>query len=294
MSENVSVKSSVDKVYTGKPQKKSIYLVLLVVPLITAVVLGYFIVSSGYQSESVVLVVGQEKIYKKDLDFEESVFPDKYDKTELRKNVLSKMAEDSVILQAASQDGIIQLDSKIFDSPSKDYSQRLNKIAEIKKVVSEKAANVSGEIITVWFYNNEPSEFGYEKGKSIAKTKIDEIHKEVTGKKLTMLQAKAKLLADPDVRKLDPSAYLSNVYMEFRNVQAGQKITADKTFDTLLFNTKVNEYTPVVSIRGKSRGTDGEIELLYAFGYIYSKNTSQDSQTLEEWISTNRSKFIIK
>jgi hypothetical protein len=208
--------------------------------------------------------------------------------------VIEKLVQDSVVLQGSRDEGLLSLDSSFYNSQSKSYSKRLKEITRAKELINSRMDNVSGEIITVWFHNNEPSEFGYERGKILAKEKIDAIYKKVTSGELTMLQAKNTLLADPDIKKLDPSAYQTNLYMEFKDVQSGQKITADKVFDSTIRLTKVGTYTPIVSIQGKARGTNNQtIDLLYAFAYVHSRNEVSLGGNYDAWLQKYKSKYKV-
>lgn len=242
---------------------------------------------------AVIVKVGQENIYQKDLDSEMQNFPS-LKNVDRRKLLLDKMIKDSIILQGARADGIVKLDSSIFNSLQKDYYKRMDLISAIRKKIDMKGDILKGAIVSLWFYNRAPGKVGYDKGREIARDTITKLHDGVVNKRLTIQQAGQAIRNDPNLGNVD-AAYLSNALLEFSK-KPTEPIVFDGGFDAIIKQLKTNEVSDVYLAKSKQweagRPTDKMIDAVYMFAQVTEKKKT-DITSFDDWVSLKAKSYAV-
>ena len=284
MSEERKTNKNVEN--TFERSKKPIILKILLVLVVILVVIGAFFLwrwSSRVIEESrnpqhkVIIKVGQEKIYQKDLETELAYYPTKDEAA--KKLLLNKLVADSKLLQDAKKEKAITIDQSIYNSPDKDYLKRMKVIQQLKKENAKKNAGLKGSIISVWFLNDRVGPLGYEKAKLLALNKITYLHDQVKTGKMTMAEAGDNIKNDSSLAQLDPTSYKTNAITYF-NVASGEKITWESEFNQILWNLKPGEISAIYT--AKSADLDHQNEILpayYIFGQAERKATNLTKET---------------
>lgn len=241
----------------------------------------------------IIMKVGQENIYQKDLDTEEKAFPP-IKNVDKKKLLLDKIAKDSILLQGARDDGIVNLDTSVFNSPQKDYAKRIDLIGAIKKKIDEKSDNLTGAIVSIWFYNKAPGRVGYEKGRKLALAAITKIHDDVVKKKLTIEQAGQAIRNDPLLGRVDP-AYLNNALLKFSK-SPSQSLIFDPGFDAIIKKLTTGAVSNVYLAKTKQwqngQPTDSMIDSVYMFAQVTARKKSTNSG-YDDWYSQKAKSYAV-
>lgn len=241
-------------------------------------------------TKGVIAKVGDEFIYKKDLEIEVASYPP--DKNiDIKKILIEKIATDSAILQGAQADKFITLDQTVYNSPNKDYFKRMKLIEQIKDTVTKQSNSISGSFVAVWFYNNYIGPLGYEKGKELAFLKISKLHNEVKSGKITIEQAGEQIKKDTTLAQIDKS-YKSNAIANFR-VGKGETISFSPDFNALLWNLKAGEVSDIYLAKDKPRRKTENFEAVYLFGQISQKIENSKFTSFSDWVAQKKKSYEI-
>jgi hypothetical protein len=244
------------------------------------------------QVAKIVAKVGDENIYQSDLNYELSLHPQKNDPN-IKKILLEKIASDSVILQGASEDKIVTLNSSIYNSPQKEYPNRIKTVQSAKEILKKQSDSIKGKVVSLWFNNDWISPLGIEQSKKIAKEKITDLQQQVKNKQITIDEAGEKIKNDPSLAQIDP-AYQFNAIYEFTRTPDDQRpISLNKDFNTLFWQLNVGDATDVFAVRTTDMDTGVEDETLYIFGQLTDK-ISTGNVSYEKWYQQKSQKYAIK
>ncbi len=236
----------------------------------------------------IIAKVGKEHIYQKDLDLEIQAYPIK--NTNAQKLLMNKIMNDSIILQAGAKEGIIQLDQTVFDSSSKDSLKRTQLARRVKSLIEEKSVNISGTVITIWFYNVTPAPIGLEKGKELAFTKISKLHNDVVSKRLTIQQAAEEIRNDASLAQVDLQ-YKSNASFDFK-VSNNKRITFSPEFDTVIRSLQPGQISPVQLVQDTEVHTRQKIDAVYMFAQVTEKKLSEVTG-FDEWLKQHQKEYEV-
>ncbi len=217
------------------------------------------------QPDDIVAIVGEETIYRIDLENQRSLYagdssaiPDA--------EVLNAIAQDSVILQGGQADGLIRLDETFYNSPNKNYITRLKQVSTIREAVETRSGTLKGSVISIWFANDEPPALGYEQAKVFARKKITALHEQVRSGRLTIDQAAQQIKNDTSLAQID-AAYKVNAIIRFDAFQ-GEPITISEELDRELWNSNVNDVTDVILVKATPTYMTEKIDAVYVWsGY---------------------------
>src|SRR3989344_1536077 len=242
--------------------------------------------------EGTIAKVGEEYIYQNDLDTEVRLNPISSNSAQLKKQLLQKLADDSIIIQGALSDKIATADASVYNSPTKDQIKRYQLVSQIKKSIEEKADTISGFKVNIWFLNVHVGPLGYDKAKQIALEKITKLHSDVVSKKITIQQAADAIKNDSSLAAIDPS-YKSNAGGEFTSTK-DKPITITKAFDDALWNTSVGGITEVITGQSDDQDNGGKIvDAYYTFGTVTSKTQNGRIVSFEDWLAQKRKLYAI-
>lgn len=275
------------------------------VGLVVAVMIGYIVQTTFFgkktaspamptnldsaQAKDIIAKVGQENIYKSDLDFEMSAYPPQkgVDKEKL---LVQKLVKDSIALQAGGKDGLITLDSTIFNSPQKDYTKRVQLLAIMATKLNNSNKTLKGSLVSIWFFNGRAGAIGYEEGKQVALSRITELHNGVKNKTLTMKQAAQSIINDPSYEQLDTS-YKSNAILEFA-IGSKEQLTMDPIFDAKIRNLKPGQLTEIYLAKSSDPNTKQKRDSLYMFASV-AENEGVNKPNFEDWFKQKESAYEI-
>lgn len=287
--------------YTGIKQKRPVFVVLGIAIALTAIlgVVMLFKPDSSKQAkitpinpDAVIITVGGESIYKKDLDYEISSAPKPLqDNPKTIESLTTKLINDSVTLQQGNKEKIVELGSLSYNNSSKDYALRLREINKIKRTVNARAERLEGTIVSIWFFNSIIPKIGIQEAKEIVKAKINNIHAEVKSKRLTVDQAIERIKADTSLSEID-GAYISNAGYKFSATRE-DKITVDKEFDNKLWILNEGDISEVHELKDLNRRT-GQLEpVLYSFGSIAKRAATGNAVDYDKWLEESSKLYAV-
>ncbi len=240
-------------------------------------------------ADKIILKVGEENIYEKDLDTELAYFPGKKTLT-TKERLLKKLIKDSIVLQAAKTDGLITLSDSVFNSLNKNYLQRVQLVSSVTQLIENKQKSLSGNIISIWFDNTQPGPAGYNKGKEIALQKITQLQAAVKNKQITIEQAGQQIIQDTNLAQVDPS-YAANAILPF-SVNTTDKISFDPTFDAKLRSLPASGVSDVYLIKDKDN-TGNLVDAVYMFGQVLDRKSGSAGGDFDTWYAQKVSNYAI-
>ncbi len=235
----------------------------------------------------VVLKVGEELIYQKDLDFELAFYPVQAGSVEKNQLLLQKIASDSAVLQGARADGLITLDPTTFNDKNKDYLKRIQLVEKAKGLVNNKTNKVTGVIVSVWFYNfGQPGPLGYEKGQQFALEKITALHKSIQSGRMTAEQAVEAVRNDTSLAQIDPGSYKNNARQAF-SATGGDIISQNPQLDASIRKLNSGEVSDI--FLSTERGFDKPG--FYQFGQVTDKISSGQNINFDNWLKQVQQRY---
>jgi hypothetical protein len=245
-------------------------------------------VRKSTDQEKVIARVGDENIYQKDLDHEIASYP-AIPGVNVEKILLDKLVSDSIVLQAAKEDGLT-VDDSVFNSPDKNYAKRVEILKTIREEHAENAP-LQGSVISIWFFNTKPGAIGYEAGKELAFEKISAVHQQVKSGAITMEEAAYQIKNDSSLASVDP-AYRSNAYFTF-NSDGDEPITFDEGFNSVLASLKSGEISDVYLAKDKRLDTGELIDALYMFAKVETSRSSDTASDFDDWVSEEKENYDV-
>lgn len=250
--------------------------------------------NTSVSNTTVIAKVGAENIYQSDLDTE-IFFGPKNPKVDMKKQLLAKIVKDSIILQEGKKNGLVQLDTTVFNSAQKDYMKRMSLLAKLKKQVEDERQTIAGSLVAIWFYNTEEGDVGYTKGKEIALQKMTQLHSDVVSNKITMKQASEQIKNDTSLIHID-KAYKVNAYLDFSR-STNQKITISSQFDSIIRGLQKGQVSNIYLAQDKQtqRGipTGKMIDAVYMFAQVTDKKDGKSYATFEDWYAGIKNNYAV-
>ncbi|KKS97530.1 MAG: hypothetical protein UV73_C0008G0050 [Candidatus Gottesmanbacteria bacterium GW2011_GWA2_43_14] len=214
---------------------------------------------------NILVTVGEEKIFNKDLENELLYYPKK-DSREVRELLIKKLVDDSRKLQTAKDAGLITLDASVYNNPGKDYAKRIELVRQAEELLPQTKAGISGKIISVWFLNDSPPEMGIEAAQAIALNKITLLQTAVKSGQMTAEEAVENIRQDSSLALIDAS-YKENAVMEFA-VYQGEKITWEEDFDNELWGLESGGVSEIFTGKSENLDTGETVDAYYMFGTV--------------------------
>lgn len=268
---------------------------ILIIGLVLLVLFSLFVlrrrnnISQVVPGNDVIAEVGREKIYQKDLDTELSYYPED---PEAKAVLLQKMITDSVILQGASDENLIDLDQTVFNSLEKDYLKRIEMVSQAKRLLSEREDMLKGKVVAIWFFNNDYiGPLGYERGKQIAFEKLSELQKRVVDGTVTIDQAGEIIKNDKSLEQLDP-VYKNNALYEFNTKKSNPQISLSTELDNELWSLEPGGVSKVYIAKTKD-AKGQERESLYLFGQVLDKRSTGTQINIDDWVNQKKQIYAI-
>lgn len=240
--------------------------------------------------DDVLMVVGEETIYKQDLETEMSFAPNREDE-DSEAFFINKLAKDSIILQAGAGEGRIKLDSTFYNNKNKNYKKRVEMIQSVRESVEQDVDKLEGTIVSIWFFNNDyVGPLGYEGGKTRALEKLRPLYDEVVAGNISIEEAGEIIASDTELASLDP-VYKTNAIYKF-SVKANDPITFDQEFNEALKGLPEGHITEIYTLKDSNDNTRQPVDAVHAFGKL-EKRTGKGILGFEEWLVFHESNFKI-
>lgn len=292
-----------DKLLPINPEKKYHRFILLGIILVslTALAFGFYLYQDSTKTEPLVkqrqpleliAQVGDEKIYHIDLNTELAAQPENVAKDLKTKNrLLGKIAADSIIIQQAVKDKIIDVDDSVYNSPNKDYQKRINLVGEIRGKINSMSNQTSGVAYSIWFWNTNPGPMGVEKGKQFALEKITRVHKLLKDKKIDASRAGEMIKNDSSLSQVDP-AYQTNAFFNF--TKRGESVTQSQELDAMIDNIEEGKVSDIVLGKLTNKETGKVTENYYAFAAVTKKINNSGFNSFKDWFNNHKKAYAIK
>ncbi len=236
----------------------------------------------------VIMRVGNEDLYQKDLDFELSKSPQK-DDPQIKQALIDKMITDSIILQGAESDHLLTLDSTIYNNVGKDYLKRIQTVEDAKVSIDSNTDSITGFVVSIWYHNNNwigPA--GLEASKQMAYEKLKKLHDQVAANQITIQQAGEMIKNDTSIAKLD-KAYKGNAILQFESLKGSNKpITLNKDLDNRLWALRVGETTDIYPGQATDLVTGEKYDALYYFGQLTNRTSPGGALPLDQWLESKK------
>lgn len=126
------------------------------------------------------------------------------------------------------------------------YDPKLVSIAK-EKYAENDLQHISGEIISVWFFNVEPPEIGLEAGRAQAESVAKDLRSRMTNG-LSALEAAEILKNNESMKKID-YALERNAYTLFENYTSEDVVVHDPQFNDIIWQLELGEVSPVITAR---------------------------------------------
>lgn len=104
--------------------------------------------------------------------------------------------------------------------------------------------HVSGELISVWFFNVEPPDIGLEAGQAQAQAVAQDLHSRIV-EGLSMQEAAEILKSNENMKKID-QALERNAYTTFENITRNDQIIHDPQLNDIVWQLELDEVSPVL------------------------------------------------
>ncbi|GIW63707.1 MAG: hypothetical protein KatS3mg091_509 [Patescibacteria group bacterium] len=190
---------------------------------------------------------------------------------------------DEIILQnEAVRKGIV------FYSDNKFTPARANFAREYFE--TKGTTYLSGEAISVWFYNIEPPAMGVEKAKEITRPFIEDLRNQIASGSLTMKQAGEKIKANKSLFEID-EAYEWNAHQEFLYLKKDHKYFHDDILNDYIWKMEEGQLSPVLI--GRDFAPEfGWYEAYYIVIKINEKKI-QEFDSVEELIEARKKEGLV-
>lgn len=240
--------------------------------------------------DGAIMKVGNEYLYETDLNYELTYYP--ADNTGEARDILEKkMIEDSIILQGAQADGLITLDSSIFNNRNKDYAKRIDTITQLKDKLDQKSTALEGSIISIWFNNMGSGIAGYDKGKQMAFTEITRLQKDLKEKKISMEQAGFQIKNNQNLAQVD-SSFRANAIFNF-SVSDNQKITFSPLIDEEIYKLNQGDTSNILTGKDLDPATGQTIDSVYMVAQI-SKRATTAVTSYNKWLEEKTKTYAVE
>ncbi len=238
--------------------------------------------------EAAIGKAGKETLYIEDLEYELSMYPAS-ESAAVKAAVAGKMIRDSVVLQAAQDEGLIALDEKVFNARNKNYRLRLRLVDLAKKEIEKQTGRIQGTAIVLWYQNGTPGNAGYEEGRLIALDKITTVHRQVQLGKMSIDAAAEGIVDDESLLQVDTS-YKTNAILDF-DVPLSSPISLDPEVDDSIKKLQQGQLSQVLEGKDVEPGIlTGKRESFFIFAQVKEKSESEYA-SYEEWYESKLKEY---
>lgn len=185
------------------------------------------------------------------------------------------VSADAIVLSEAVEESILQIRDTTGINPVKVNIAR-------QHFTKKGTSYVSGEMVTVWFYNTEIPKMGIASAKQKTRSVIEELHKDVNAGRLTMKQAADKISYQYELAEID-NAYQTNAFVKFEYAKPGQKVIHDPQINEKLYTLPHGLVSEILTGRDYNSNTQTWYDAYYTFFKITEKKQAE-FDTIEQLI----------
>lgn len=251
-----------------------------------------------FPAKDVIAQIGKETLFGEDLNYELKVYFPQVLKTkdpvpeEIKNKALDQIVKDSILLQAAADEGVISLNEKVFNNQKKDQRQRNIMINSIEEKINKKLINwVKGEMISIWFKNIYEPKMGLTVARQVTREKMEAIYNDLTAGVLPSLKEAGEVIKnDPALALIDPS-YKGNAYLEFE-IKQGESFFIDPKVQEEAFKLQVGQLSEILV--GQDQNPGGEF---YDCNFIVMKILKRELkgyQSVEDWFNQKSKNYEVE
>jgi len=251
-------------------------------------------IQSALDNDQIALKVGEEYIYRTTFDEMLIKLPPSAmvseDTPENKKMRLSeKIIKNSITLQQAKKEELMQLDSNFYNSKSIDYAKRVGVVNTVIKDLNDSSYDIEGSIIAIWFANVKVGKLGLVEGKKLAYETIKPLYDSIKAGEMTMEEAAEIIKANEKLFNIDP-VYQGNAHHIFKQ-RKGERITFSLDFDNEIRSLDVGKMTGLNLIKD-SVDDEGYIEAVYMFAKVDKK---KDTKYVDynDWFEQNKNNYEV-
>ena len=251
-----------------------------------------------FPPQKVIAQVGKETLYGQDLNYELSIyFPEVYKSDEpvpeeIKKKVLDQIIKDSLLLQSAADEGIIDLNEAVFNNLNKEYRARNILVNSIEEKANQKLVNwVKGELISIWFKNIYEPKMGLEAARQVTRAKMEGIYSRLKSGNLASLeQAAEEIKNDPALALIDPS-YQGNARVAFE-IEQGEEFFIDPKIQERVFKLPPGEVSEILV--GQDQSPSGEFYDCCFMVIKIEEQKMKGYQSFEDWFNQKKGNYEVE
>jgi len=192
------------------------------------------------------------------------------------RHIASILTEEAIILNEGIKKGIINPNENFLDPNKIEFAREYFR--------KEGTTYISGEGISVWFYNMKPPTMGVEAAKTKTHVFIKNLREKVVRGEITMKQAGEIIASYDELAEIDV-AYKTNAYFTFEFVKPNQKLFNDPELNKILWQFEEGKITPILI--GKDYTPSGWYEAYFIVIKINAKKI-QEFDTIEQLIEKRK------
>jgi len=182
------------------------------------------------------------------------------------KNVLNQVNSEAILQNEGARKGLFE---------SKDNSTLDPiKVNRARNYFDSKGKEyISGEAITVWFYNEQVPSIGLVPAKETALKFISDVRSKILSNEITMKSAGDLISSNFSLSSIVP-AYQSNAYMKFTYISPDQSVFHDDYLDKTMWDLKAGETSEILT--GHDYSGDAKFEAFFIVLKISEKTSSKE------------------
>jgi len=152
-------------------------------------------------------------------------------------HIASLLTEEAILQNEAIKAGVLTPSDKFLDP------KKVNLAREYFE--KEGTSYLSGEAISIWFYNTKPPAMGVEAAKRKTQQIIESLRSRIISGEISMSQAGQIIASMTDLEEID-FAYKTNAYSSFEFVKPSSKVFNDPEINNALWKLNEQEVSPIL------------------------------------------------
>ncbi len=269
--------------------KKFVAVGVVIGVLVLVGIVSFLLLRSQQSEPTVVVQVGSKNIYESDVERLMFTYPrnDDTDATELRALATDRLVEDSIILQAAQDQGLIDYSDEDLQTLHTFAEPRQKVIGEIKQKVIESTERIEGEIVSIWFYNNYMAgPLGYEGSKERAREIIESYHSAVVDGSQSIEEVGDAIRANEELAELD-AAYKENASWDF-SINPGERASKIPELDEELWALEEGAPSDIYTFEAGHEN----VPVAYFFGVVKERHDGLYNN-YDTWLQEQKEKYAV-
>lgn len=239
--------------------------------------------------------VGKEILYGKDLSYyfyqiNQSEFANASEQ-EVKNRILATLIEQSIVLQAAQNLNLVQLGNDVFNNLDKNYVKRITLFNQAYAALQEQESLYSGEVITIWYYNQRAPKIPIDQAQALAKQKLEALRAQIASGTITMTEAAERIRNDTSLSQLDGN-YQANAYYSFTNKPLPETASMPQARSAVA-KLQPGELSNVILIQDDVNEGSAVRQELYAVIKLTDKKTGK-IEDFNAWLENEKKQYPVK